>query len=75
MVDSGETHNFIGAEMVERRSIQTESFDGFSVLVPGDQTMVCVRYVLELSMTMGTYTLTDHFFVVNILDTNMILGV
>ena len=61
--------------MVERRGIQTESFDGFSVLVPGDQTMMCARFVPELSVTMGTYTLTYHFFVVNILDTNMILGV
>ena len=37
--------------------------------------MMCARYVPELSMTMDTYTLTDHFFVVNILDTNMVLGV
>eukprot|EP00253_Pinus_taeda_P021049 PITA_21049 len=61
--------------MVERKGIQTESFDGFSVLVPGDQTMTCARYVPELSVTMGTYTLTNHFFVVDIPDTNMILGV
>eukprot|EP00253_Pinus_taeda_P009721 PITA_09721 len=61
--------------MVERRGIQTESFDGFLVLVPGDQTMMCAHYVPELSVTMGTYTLTHHFFVVDILDTNMILGV
>ena len=75
MVDSGATHNFIDAHMVELRGIQTESFDGFSVLVPGDQTMVCARYVPELSVMMGTYTLTDHFFMVDIPDTNMILGV
>eukprot|EP00253_Pinus_taeda_P003924 PITA_03924 len=75
LVDSGATHNFIDAQMVERRGIPTESFDGFSVLVPRDQTMVCARYVLELSMTMGTYTLTDHFFVVNISNTNIVLGV
>eukprot|EP00253_Pinus_taeda_P027462 PITA_27462 len=75
LVDSGATHNFIDAQMVERRGIQTESFDGFSVLVPRDQTMTCARYVPELSVTMGTYTLTNHFFVVDILDTNMILGV
>lgn len=37
--------------------------------------MVCARYVPELSVMMGTYTLIDHFFVVNIPDTNMILGV
>eukprot|EP00253_Pinus_taeda_P004466 PITA_04466 len=75
LVDSGATHNFIDAHMVEQGGIQTESFDGFSVLVPGDQTMMCAHYVLELSVTMGTYTLTDHFFVVDIPNTNMILGV
>ena len=37
--------------------------------------MMCAHYVPELSVTMGTYTLTDHFFVVNIPDTNMVLGV
>jgi len=75
LVDSGATHNFINAQMVEWRGIQTERFDGFSVLVPRDQTMVCARYVPELSVTMGTYTLTDHFFVVDIPDANMIIGV
>ena len=69
------THNFIDAQMVERRGIQTESFDGFSSLVPGDQTMTCGHYVPELSVMMGTYTLTDQLFVVDIPDTNMILGV
>ena len=37
--------------------------------------MTCARYVLELSVIMSTYKLTNHFFVVDILDTNMILGV
>eukprot|EP00253_Pinus_taeda_P002225 PITA_02225 len=45
LVDSGATHNFIDAQMVEQR------------------------------VTVGTYTLTDHFFVVNIPDNNIVLGV
>ena len=75
LVDSGDTHNLIDAQLVEKRDIQTETFDGFSVLVPGDQTMQCARYVPTLAVTMGMYTLTDHFFVVDIPDTNVILGV
>ena len=75
LVDSGATHNFIDAQMVERRGIPTESFDGFSVLVPGAQTMQCARYVPELAVTMGTYTVTDHFCMVNIPATNVVLGV
>ena len=34
-----------------------------------------MNYVLALSVTSRTYTLTDQYFVVDILDTNMILGV
>ena len=52
-----------------------EEFEGLSVLVPGAMTLQCAKYVPALTITMGTYTLTDHFFVVNILDTNVILGV
>ena len=37
--------------------------------------MQCARYVPALAVTMGTYTLTDNFFVVEISDTNVILGV
>lgn len=37
--------------------------------------MQCARYVLALVVTMGTYTLIDHFFMVDILNTNVILGV
>ena len=33
------THNFIDARFVQRRGIPTDTFDGFSVLVPGDRTM------------------------------------
>ena len=75
LVNSGATHNFIDAQMVERRGILTKSFDGFSVLVLGAQTMQCAWYVPELAVMMGTYTMTDHFFVVNIPDTNVVLGV
>ena len=75
MVDSGATHNFIDAQLVQRRAIPTDDFEGFSVLVPGDRTMQCMHYVPSLLVTMGTYTLIYHFFVVDIPDTNVILGV
>eukprot|EP00253_Pinus_taeda_P006266 PITA_06266 len=48
LVDSAAAHNFIDAQMVERR---------------------------ELSVMMGIYTLTFQFFVVNISDTNIVLGI
>ena len=62
LVDSRATHNVIDAQLVQQRGVQTESFDGFFVLVPGAKTMQCMRYVLALAVTMGTYIVTDHFF-------------
>ena len=75
LIDSGETHNFIDAHLVHKRAIPTDTFEGFSVLVPGDRKMQCMHYVPSLSVTMGSYTLVDQFFLIDILDTNMILGV
>ena len=37
--------------------------------------MKCMHYVQSHSVTMGSYTIVDHFFVVDIPDTNVILGV
>lgn len=74
-VDSGATHNFIDAQMVQRRGITTEEFEGFSILVLGDRTMQCTRYVPVLTVTMGNYSMTNHFFMVDVLDTNVVMGV
>ena len=74
-MDSGATHNFIDAQMVERRGIHTESFEGFSFLVLGGRTMQCTRYVLGMTVVMGNYSMTDHFFVVDVPDINVVLGV
>lgn len=52
LVDSGATHNFIDAQMVQRRGITTKEFEGFSVLVLGDGTMQCICYVPALTVTM-----------------------
>ena len=75
LIDSGATQNFIDAHLVQRKEIPTDTFEGFSVLVPGDRKMQCMRYVPSLSFSMGTYTLIDHLFVVDIPNTNVILGV
>ena len=39
LIDSGATHNFIDAHLVQRRAIPTDDFEGFSVLVPGARIM------------------------------------
>jgi len=72
---SGATHNFIYAQLVQRRGMITTMFEGFSVLVSGDRTMQCTRYVPALIVTMGNYSMMDHFFVVDVPDTNVVMGV
>ena len=39
LVDGGATLNFIDSEMVEKRKIPSEPFDGFTVVIPGHNTM------------------------------------
>ena len=45
------------------------------MMVPREWIVQCTKYVLELNMNMGNYSLTNHFFVVDVLNTNMVLGV
>jgi hypothetical protein len=50
-------------------------FEGFLVEVAGGRTIACDRYIPQMNLTLGRYTLTQDFYVVNIPDTNIILGV
>jgi hypothetical protein len=38
-------------------------------------TIACDRYIPQMNLTLGRYTLTKDFYVLNIPDTNIILGV
>ena len=75
LIDGGASHNFIDVAMVERRRIPTTPFEGFLVEVAGGHTMACGRYIPQMSLTLGKYTLVQDFYVVDIPDTNIKLGV
>jgi hypothetical protein len=75
LIDGGASHNFIDMDMVERRHIPTIDFEGFLVEVARGRTMDCDRYIPQMSLTLGRYILTQDFYVVDIPDTNIILGV
>lgn len=75
LVDSEATQNFIDAWIMEWRGIHTETFEGFSVLVPRNQRMQCVKYVPNLTLTMGKYSTINHFFVVDVPDTKVVMSV
>ena len=75
LVDGGATHNFIDAALVERIKLQAENFDGFTVIIPGNNSMDCTKWIPKLQVTLGNHTITDNFYVVNVADTNVVLGV
>ena len=75
LVDGGDTHNFIDADMVEKRNIPSDPFDGFTIIFLGHNTMQCNTWVPKLQVTIGNYTFGDSFDVVDVADNNVVLGV
>ena len=75
MLDVGATCNFIDLDMVDKRKIQIEPFDGFTIVIPSHNTMQCKTWVPKLQVTVGNYTFVDSFYVVDVADTNVVLGV
>jgi hypothetical protein len=75
LIDGGASHSFIDIAMVERRHLPTVEFEGFLVEVARGRTISCDKYIPQMNLTLGQYTLTQDFYVVNIPDTNIILGV
>jgi hypothetical protein len=75
LVDGGATHNFIDASLVARRGLRTEEFEGFHVAVANGYTMSCLDMIPDLEVKLGNYTLTDTFYVVDLSDTDVVLGV
>jgi hypothetical protein len=75
LVDGGATHNFIDASLVAQRGLRTEDFEEFTVAVANGYTMTCLDMVPDLEVNLGNYTLTNTFYVVDLSDTNAVLGV
>lgn len=75
LVDNGATHNFINEGLVAKRGLQVEDFPGFNVTVADGFSMRCTRVVLQLSIQLGDYTLTNDFYVVGLGDIDAVLGI
>ena len=75
LIDGGATHNFIDAAWVAKWGIHTEKFEGFIVAVADNNSMECNHWIHKINVTLGTYNMTDSFYVVNVADTNVVLGV
>jgi hypothetical protein len=60
---------------VSRRALQTKEFEGFDVIVADGHTMECLDKVPYLEINLGNYTVRDTFYVVDLYDTDVVLGV
>ena len=75
VLDNGATLNFINSSMVIQRGLPTESHVGFQVKVIGGTLLPCTHLVPRLSITMTNHTVTEDFFIVNLDDMEVILGI
>ena len=75
MIDGGATHNFINSTWVSKRGIQIEKFKGFTVAVAGNSSLACNYWIPKLNVTLGNYQMTNSFYVVDVSDTHVVLGV
>jgi hypothetical protein len=74
LIDGGATHNFMDASLVSRWALQREEFDGFDIVVVDVHTMECLNRVPDLEIKLGNYTVRDTFYVLDLSDTNVVLG-
>jgi hypothetical protein len=75
LIYGGATHKFNDASLVSRWEIQTEEFEGFDVAVEDGHTVECLDRVPYLEIKLGNYTVRDTFYVVDLSDTDVVLGV
>jgi hypothetical protein len=74
LIDGGASHNFIDSALLQRRHIPILEFDVFSVDVAGGRTMPCDRYIPGMKLTLGKHDLVEDFYVMDLPDTKIILG-
>jgi hypothetical protein len=65
----------IDASLVLRQELHTKDLEGFDVAVEDGHTMECLEKVANLEMKLGNYAVRDTFYVVDLSDTDVVLGV
>ena len=75
LIDIRATHNFIDAQLVAKRGLQTEEHIRFRVMVANGNILLCTQKISNLHIKFGNgYVLEDEFNVVGMGDYDVILG-
>lgn len=74
LIDTRATHNFIDASFVKKRGLQREEHEGFRVMVAIGHKILSTQMIPNLHMLMGDYDMEGKFYVVDIGDYDVILG-
>ena len=61
VVYGGYTHKFIDVALVERIKLQSETFDGLTIIIPGNNSMDCTKWIPKFQVSLGNHTITDNF--------------
>jgi hypothetical protein len=75
LVYDGATHNFIDVSLVTRRNIPVEYFEVFNVVVEDGYKMTYTKRIMGLEVTLGNYTLINEFYIMDLADIHVVLGV
>jgi hypothetical protein len=75
LIDGGASHNFIDSALLKMKHIPIVEFEGFKVEVASGSTMPCNRYIPGMKLTLGRHELVQDVYVMDLVDTNIILGV
>jgi hypothetical protein len=60
--------------LVSRQALRTGEFEGFDVAVADGHIVECLDRVLDLEIKLRSYTVRDTFYVVDLSDTDVVLG-
>jgi hypothetical protein len=69
LIDGGASHKIIDVSLVNIRHLPIVEFEGFLVEVAGGCTMLCDRFIPQMSVTLGRYNLAHDFYVMDLPDT------
>ena len=65
----------IDTSFVSIQTLHTEELEGFDVAVEDEHIVECLDRVSDMEINLGNYTMRDTFYVVDLSDTDVVLGV